>query len=564
MQVRFLGPLGVVTGSCTWMKDSDRDWSFLVDCGIQQGEPTQDIWNAASWPFDPKEIKFVILTHAHMDHSGLIPALYRQGFKGPVYCTRETQQLTVELLKDGILHSKLPYTTDDIERVDWREPGKDQPFGNYLPVDKDLFLQFFRTGHIVGAVSVVVSWGPKGPKQRSIHFSGDIGPGAENAETHPLLRFRMAPSITSNYAVVESTYGGVVRPPEKRDPTNRRAGLRSLLDRTLEQSGSLVLPAFSIARTQDLMFDLHWLVAEGSGKYDRIQFLLDAPLARKVNPAILAALHRTERTYKGKVRPRWLGKQFFRDLGLNDKDPDHIEQGHDILRMVFDSTTQPSAITCGNSVARNWRPIFGSAKEARKARTGGAADPSVVITSSGTCDGGPVVQWLNRLLTSETTTVAMTGHCAPSTVGGQLLSIAHVPLSERLRDTGVIILPDLEQIKISAVKASISRLEGYSAHGDQNDLLSWLVWERDGICNLAADEVFIQHGENRQREALADALFERASSRKLVVQTRMPKDPNTWWNLERDSDSVRMAQDVERTRIEREIQALRDQLLALN
>lgn len=564
MQVRFLGPLGVVTGSCTWMKDCDRDWSFLVDCGIQQGEPTQDIWNAASWPFDPKEIKFVILTHAHMDHSGLIPALYRQGFKGPVYCTRETQQLTVELLKDGVRHSKLPYSADDIERVIWREPGVDQPFGNYLPVDKDLFLQFFRTGHIVGAVSVVVSWGAKGPEQRSIHFSGDIGPGAENAETLPLLRFRMAPSITSNYAVVESTYGGVLRTPGKQDPTQRRATLRSLLDRTLEQSGTLVLPAFSIARTQDVMFDLHWLVAEGGGKYDGIKFVLDAPLARKVNPAILTAFQRTERTYKGKVRPRWIGKQFFRDLGLNDKDPDQIEQGYEILRMVFDSTTLSSPIMCGNSVARRWRPIFGSANEARKARTGDASGTSVVITGSGTCDGGPVVQWLHRLLTSETTTVAMTGHCAPSTIGGQLFSLAHVPVSERLRDSGVIMLPTLEPIKISAVKANISRLDGYSAHGDQNDLLSWLIWERDEVCNLAAKEVFIQHGEDRQRAALADALAKRANQRNLHVQTHRPSDPITWWSLEEASDRGSLDQDVERARIEGKIQALRDRLLALN
>jgi len=565
MQVRFLGPLGVVTGSCAWMRDPERDWSFLVDCGIQQGEPTQDIWNEANWPFDPREIKFVILTHAHMDHSGLVPALYRKGFTGPVYCTRETQQLAVELLKDGIRHSALPYDVADIERVEWREPGTEQPFGNYLPVDTDLFLQFFRTGHIVGAVSVVVSWGPRGPEQRSIHFSGDIGPGAEDSETQPLLRFRMAPSMTSDYAVVESTYGAVARTPERRDPKHRRMILRDLLDRTLEHNGTLVLPAFSIARTQDLMFDLHWLVADGREKYDDLKFVLDSPLARKVNPAVLAALVRTERTYKGKVRPRWLGKQFFRDLGLDDKDPHEIEQGQSILRMVLDPACRSTAqiITAGNRIARNWRPIFGCGKEARQLRNENSRKAMVVVTGSGTCDGGPVVQWLSRLLSFDTSTVAMTGHCAPNTVGGKLLSIAHVPLSERVRDTGSVSMQDTGSIPISSIRATICSVEGYSAHADQNDLLNWLVWDRSGVCSLAAREVFVQHGEDRQRSALATALKQRARAQQLEVLTHLPNDSHQWWSLERSSDSSAVDRDAERARLESEIRILQAQLRAM-
>lgn len=565
MQVRFLGPLGVVTGSCTWMRDSAHDWSFLVDCGIQQGEPTQYLWNEANWPFDPKEIKFVILTHAHIDHSGLIPALYRKGFTGPVYCTRETQQMAVELLRDGIRHSVLPYDTADIERVVWREPGPEQPFGNYLPVDNDLFLQFFRTGHIVGAVSVVVSWGPKGPNQRSIHFSGDIGPGAEDKETLPLLRFRMAPSMTSHYAVVESTYGAVVRAPEKQGAHQRRQTLRQLLDRALEQNGALVLPAFSIARTQDLMFDLHWVVAESNGRFDHINFVLDSPLARKVHPMMLEAYERTERTYKGKVRPRWLGKQFFRDLGLDDKKPHDIAEGQFILKQVFDPAckTAPRVVSAGNQIAKNWRPIFSSAKESRQARKEELDGPTVIVTSSGTCDGGPVVQWLSRLLHSASTFVALTGHCASGTVGGKLLSIAHVSLNERARDTSSIALPGQEPVRVRDIQASICKIEGYSAHADQNALLSWLVWERDGVCNLAAREVFIQHGENRQRQALASALGERAKTRQLEVRSHIPDNPEQWWCLEQASVSNVIYLDAERTRLEREIQALQSQLSAM-
>ncbi|MES2280106.1 MAG: MBL fold metallo-hydrolase [Pseudomonadota bacterium] len=165
MEVRFLGPLGVVTGSCTWMRDMDRDWSFLVDCGLQQGERTQEEWNQCDWPFDPATLKFVVLTHAHTDHCGLLPVLYQRGFTGPVYCTKETAGLAKALLLDSTGHTDL-YTEADVARVQWKEPGAHKPLGEILPVDQDLFLRFFRSGHIVGAVSVAVLWGSPGGYRR--------------------------------------------------------------------------------------------------------------------------------------------------------------------------------------------------------------------------------------------------------------------------------------------------------------------------------------------------------------------------------------------------------------
>lgn len=559
MEVRFLGPLGVVTGSCTWMRDLKRNWSFLVDCGIQQGEPTQVAWNEADWPFDPKEIRFVVLTHAHMDHSGLIPALYRRGFRGPVYCTKETQLLATELLKDAIRHSTLPYSSDHIDLIRWKEPGADKAFGLHLPVDTDLFLQFLRTGHIVGAVSVVVSWGAPGPDQRSIHFSGDIGPGQENHETLPLTRFPMHTSVPSNYAVVESTYGALVRNPIQHSEDQRRWSLRQLLDETLESNGTLILPAFSIARTQDLMFDLHWLVAEANGQYDGLTFLFDSPLASKVNPVFAEAFSRTDRSHKGKVRPRWLGKQFYRSLGLDDKDPQDITEGQTIISMTLNATDRLASVSRGNHIARNWRPIFSSAAEAKRLRKGTLTGPTVVVTSSGTCEGGPVVQWLSGLLETASTTVAMTGYCAANTVGGQLFAIAHVPLIERLRDTGFITLPNQTSIGIADIRAKICNINGYSAHADQNDLLNWLVWERGGNFNLAGHQVFVQHGEDRQRQSLAAALTKRAKSKDLTVQTHLPEDPLQWWSLEEESNVIDL--DAERAKIETEIHLLQTQLL---
>nr|WP_306441723.1 MBL fold metallo-hydrolase RNA specificity domain-containing protein [Methyloversatilis sp. XJ19-49] len=375
----------------------------------------------------------------------------------------------------------------------------------------------------------------------------------------------MDPSKTCNYAVVESTYGDVIRAAEKQDSQTRREELRLLLDQTIEQNGALVLPAFSIARTQDLMFDLHWVVADGSGKYDRLRFLLDSPLARKVHPVNRQALQKTERSSKGKVRARWLGKQFFRDLGLDDANPADIAAGQSILGMVFDDAQndQLRGIATGNQIARDWRPIFRSAEEARQARHADLVGPTVIVTSSGTCDGGPVVQWLSALLSLKTTTVAMTGHCSQSTVAGQLLAIAHVPLNERVRDSGSIALPGKEPIPVFKVQASIYKVNGYSAHADQNDLLNWLLREREGVCNLAAREVFIQHGEDRHRKSLASALRERARLRQLDVLTHLPSDPELWWSLERSVGSNIIDLVAERSRIEQEILALQSRLRAM-
>ncbi|MBK6906518.1 MAG: hypothetical protein IPH08_05260 [Rhodocyclaceae bacterium] len=223
--------------------------------------------------------------------------------------------------------------------------------------------------------------------------------------------------------------------------------------------------------------------------------------------------------------------------------------------MVFDPAHNNASqvIAAGNRIARNWRPIFGSAKEARQARNAEPSGPTVVVTSSGTCDGGPVVQWLSRLLTLDTTTVAMMGHCSSSV--GKLLSIGHVPLNERVRDTGSLALPDKDSIKVSKIRARICKVEGYSAHADQSDLLNWLAWEREDICNLAAREVFIQHGEDRHRQSLASALSERARARRLVVRTQLPNDASQWWSLEQTSSTNVIDLDAERARLERNLGA---------
>jgi metallo-beta-lactamase family protein len=555
MEVCFVGPLGVVTGSCTWMRDIERDWNFLIDCGMQQGEAMANKWNSGEWPFDPAEIKFVVLTHAHIDHCGLIPLLYRKGFKGQIYCTKETEEIAKYLLHDAASQPGAPFNRSDVDAVKWFEPGSEKQLGTFLPIATDLFLQFYRTGHVMGAVSVVVRWGPPGDEQKSMVFSGDLGPSDENEEGLPLLRFRMSP-VACDYAVVESTYGGVVRDRVQSPNEIRRSELRQLLDKVIESKGTLILPAFSFGRTQDVLFDLHWIVAEDPAKYRQITYMLDSPLACKLQTVMLKGFARQERTASGKVRPRWLGKQVFDIFGLDGSDASQQNECLRLLEATFSSNTASSFIpsNAGNVIAKNWRPILSEMHNPRFDSEGQAAVPRVVITSSGSCDGGPVASWLPKILGASQNIVVLTGYVGDTSVGGLLAKVGKMPPSERIRDTENLEWTNGKTFPISRIKASIVQLRGYSAHADQTGLLDWLFWKYQERLHVAGRAIFIQHGGNTQREKLAQAIHERAHAHGIEVDVFQPSIPHDWWNLD-DGASI-MSAEAEASKIDAEIARL--------
>lgn len=540
MDVQFIGPLGKVTGSCTWMRDIEKGWSFLIDCGMQQGENSAEDWNSgAAWPFDPREIQFVALTHAHIDHSGLIPELYRQGFKGQVYCTTPTRKLSQVLLADAARLPGTPYQEADIMNIDWKD-DRIKSQGGYTPVATDLFLRFFRSGHIVGASSISVVWGAPGTEQKSIVFSGDVGPGAEDHETLPFLRFPLHPK-PGNFAVVESTYGNVVRPDCDADPKHRRAHLTDLIDRTIQANGTLAIAAFSVGRTQDILFDLHHIVATDPEKYHSVQFLLDSPMACKINAITLEAL--TESTTSAttkKVRPAWLGKQLFRELGLHRHDKQGMKDARAICRMTlnFKDTVEDCKIQTGNSVARNWRPIFAQCADRSTHLKGQIQGPRVIVFSSGTCDGGPATQWLPHLLQSDRNIIALSGFAPPNSIGGQLLALKEVPVDQRQLHMSSILwkTPDgaaTHGIDICDIEAHVTAIHGYSAHADQKDLVNWVFEDHLGHTKQAMGQtVFLNHGTTRAASALQDALKNRAQEWQLQVDVVTPPSGQGWINLD--------------------------------
>jgi len=556
MKIRFIGPLRKVTGSCTWLCDESRGWNFLVDCGMQQGEHTAASWNACEWPFDPSELKFVILTHAHVDHCGLIPMLYKKGFSGLVYCSKETAEIARILLRDAAELSNIGFVADDVDAIRWHEPRHGSLFGKFHSVDNDLYVRFFRSGHVVGELSVTVHWGAPGANQRSIAFSGDLGPNREDSEALPFMRHRMNVGM-ADFAVVESTYGATLRTAEQNDPAHRRMQLQRLLDRAVECGGKLVIPAFALGRVQDVLFDLHWIVAEDSQRYANVKFHLDAPSAQKMNGIVLDAMGRTENNGRnGKVRPLWLGKQMFHWFGLDDTDPNHVQTVLDICRMTLTgsrgSTTAPKAH--GSAIARAWRPIFRTIDARNRSVDERHSGASVYVVSSGSCDGGPAAWWLPKLLSSADTTVALAGFCSASTVGGQLLSLAQAGLAERRRLTGDISWPGGGTIPMAEVKADIVALTGYSAHADQAGLLDWVFEVREDKRLITSRMVFIQHGGEVQRRQLASQIKIRALELGVDVGSISPADPGAWFDL--DDNASQMSESVHLRQMEEEIARL--------
>ncbi len=536
MKMRFLGAVGVVTGSCTWLRDEARGWSFLIDCGLNLDTGRVPHWTDGEWPFEPSSIQFVALTHAHLDHCGLIPLLYKRGFKGPVYCTKETQQIAMKILEEAARQSEIGYTAKEVASIVWKPFRDDLPLGQPRPVETDLFLRAYRSGHIVGAVSLAVLWGAPGPEQRSIVFSGDIGPGCEDNEGTSLIRHPWRP-LPANFAVLESTYGNVVRSDEQRDSAARRATLEGFVERVVAQGGSLLLPAFALGRVQDVLFDLHVIVAKNPERFGQLKVLLDAPLASRIQPIIAEALSVSEVTGKnGKVRLRWLGKQVFRLLGLDDKDPDDIDAAIAICSqtLIEKLGAELPPVTRGNDIARNWRPLMQFPKDLGVNRDSQPKGPTVIVCGSADGENGAAAQWLPTLLVDGRNIVASTGYTPGGSVMTRLMALAATPPHERKRHTGSLEWKSGKTIRFRDIAADVARLTGYSAHADQRDLVSWMFYQHLGSNVSSAPMVFIQHGEDPQRRQLADALQKRAAEldQELTVVQPQPCSSETWYSLE--------------------------------
>jgi metallo-beta-lactamase family protein len=439
-----------------------RGRRVLLDCGLYQGRRKHAFERNRNLPFDPASIDAVILSHAHIDHSGNLPTLVRAGFRGKIYSTPATRDLCRHMLVDSAHIQK-----SDVRFVNRRRrrQGK-RPFEPlYLIGDARKALQAFRpvdygrvfeaapgihgrfieAGHILGSATVVLDLEEHGRSRRLV-FSGDIGRSGL-----PILR-EPETARGADYVIMESTYGSREHEP----PSQAKEHLRECAARTYGEGGKLLIPAFAVGRTQEVVYRLNQLWE--AGELPPIDVFVDSPLAVNVTEVYDA-------------HPECYDREM-RETMATDSDGDPLGFHH--LRYVQDVEESKSLNT----------------------RKG----PTIIIAASGMCEGGRILHHLRNHLARRSTTVLFVGYQAENTLGRKLLD-GHSEVSiygEPVR-----------------VNARIVRADSYSAHADREELVSWAERTRNAG---RVTSFMLVHGEEDSALSLADALEARGTARVIVPE----------------------------------------------
>ena len=446
MRLTFIGAAQEVTGSCLLVEtDGVR---FLVDCGMFQGGREARERNLQAWPFDPRQIDFVLLTHAHIDHSGLLPRLCALGFRGPIITTHATVDLLSVMLLDSAFIQESEWARAQRKRSS--QPRADAPALLYTVAQAEACLEqlqgtaydedmrphasvrcrFRDAGHILGSAILEV-WVTEKGLSRKLVFSGDLGqPG------RPIVR-DPTPIDSADVLVVESTYGNRLHRPlgETIDE------LVFVIEDTLRRrQGNIIIPAFALGRTQELLHLLLDLCRRG--KLPRLQVFVDSPMANKV----------TEITWQHK---EFLDEESRALLSLRQSHPEWLD-------LRFTRSVE-------ESMALN------------RIKAG-----AIIISASGMCDAGRIKHHLRHHLGRPECAIVIIGFQAAGTLGRRL-----VDGDKRVRLFG-------EEIR---VRASIHTIGGLSAHADQAALLNWLK-----CFETAPQRSFVVHGEAQTACGFADRM----------------------------------------------------------
>ena len=455
MNITFYGAAQTVTGSCTLLECAGT--RLLVDCGLPQGADEKKL--GTDFQFNPEQIDFILLTHAHIDHSGRIPMMVREGFHGAVHSTSATEDLCSIMLadsghiqemeaewtnrkrrRDGKREIEPIYTVDDAKRaMDYFVPHE---YNQEFNLTDSIQVTFTDAGHILGSSSIRIRM-KEGSEERTIVFSGDIGNTDQPIINDPVLL------DDADFVVMESTYGDRQHPipdhPSQRENTvARSAQLADIIETTFKRGGNVIIPSFAVGRTQELLYLIRHIIDHNLiPSIEKIPVFLDSPLAIEAT------------------------RVFSRNIeGYFDEDAMKIiEAGDNPLR--FPSLTM--SVTSDESKKINE-----------------FTESCVIISASGMCEAGRIKHHLKHNLWSQKNTVLFSGYQAKGTLGRSILDGA-------------------KKVKIFGdhieVKAQITRLMGISGHADRGGLIKW-------ISNFSSQlrQVFVVHGDERVSQHFAGLL----------------------------------------------------------
>lgn len=452
MHVEFWGAAREVTGSMH-LVDTGRS-RVLLDCGLYQGRRKQAFERNRDLPFDASGIDAVVLSHAHLDHAGNLPSLVRSGFGGRIWTTHATADLCRHMLMDSahIQVSDVEYVNKRRTREGRRlfEPlyrpehveatlERFDTVDYYAPFEpaEGVTAQFEDAGHILGSASVVLDLRDNG-RERRLAFSGDIG-----RRGLPILRDPHRPE-DADYVIMESTYGDRVH----EEASRAKRILAECAEYVEERGGMLIIPAFALGRTQEVVYRLNQLWEEGEIR--KLPIWVDSPLATNVTEVF-------------RDHPECYDAEMLRTL-REDSDGDPLG---------FASLTYTRDVR--ESIALNDRD-----------------GPGVIISASGMCEGGRVLHHLKNHATKPDSMVLFVGFQAEHTLG------------RRIRDGANPVRIYGEEVTI---RAAVRRADAYSAHADRDELLAWADSVRD---RGRVKGWFLVHGEPEAQDALAEALEARA------------------------------------------------------
>lgn len=443
MEIQFCGANREVTGSCHLLRTDEQN--ILVDCGMFQGGKYADEKNFEDFPFDPENIDVMLLTHAHLDHVGRIPKLVKQGFSGDILMTEGTVPLARIVLEDAqkIMEYEnkkyddpILYSKEDVKQAVSQFKGvkynKEVSVGNATAVWKD-------AGHILGSAFIELEVNDK-----KIGFSGDIG----NTNV-PILRDTQDLGEV-DVLITESTYGNRIHEP--RDESEEI--MLDLIKKVCRNKGSIMIPAFSIERTQELLYALHKVEENDSDLLDGLPIYLDSPMAIDVT-------------------------KVFEDF------PHY-----------FDQEAYNHFLT-DDSILKTPTMEFTYDKEASK-QINNSKPPKMIIAGAGMMNGGRIIHHAFRYLPDESSALLIVGYQADGTLGRKLYEGA---------ETVEIFDQDVE------VNADIKSVGGMSAHGDQKKLLDWI-----DSADTAPDKIYCVHGEPEAATQLAHRAKEKFDTEAFIPE----------------------------------------------